>query len=194
MRNVREAILIVEIGKHVGHRELKGVGTEALACSRGDGPFLVWSPFSTIENDVPIHEIVIEPMEVIGQANHHVATQPGRIIGGRPMEEGILIVLAEPLPQPVKTGPSSGLGADRDGPHFREVEGEEPALGSVDALLYLHGGILQEHLRVRGDISPFGNGLKPKIEHADTVHKGFDVALTPLDVAQFTERQQRGRV
>lgn len=110
------------------------------------------------------------------------------------MQEGVLVVSAEPFAQAVEAPSCGGHGGARYGPHFVEVEGQEPGLGTVDALFDFHAGVLKEHLGVGCDIAPFWDGLKPHIEHSRTMYERFDIAFSPLHPWIFAEREQRRRI
>lgn len=98
VRDVGKFVAVVEAQQDVGEGELKGVGAEILAGAAGDGPFLAWPILGAIEHYVTVDEVVVQAVEIVLKPPDHVSREPGLVITRRPVQEGIFVVFAEPLP------------------------------------------------------------------------------------------------
>ncbi len=72
VREVRELVAGVKAEEDVGEGEVVHVGAERLAGFGQDGPFLARAVFGAIEEDVAVDEVIVEAVEVVGEANDHV--------------------------------------------------------------------------------------------------------------------------
>lgn len=192
MRNVREAITIIKSKQDIRQRKLKRISSESLAGLAGDGPFLPRSIFRSIKQDIAVDKVVVQTMEIVPQTQNHVPAQPGQLVGGWPVEESILIVLAKPFPKPIKASTGTGRRGAGGWPHFGKVERQKPNLGSMNSLFHFHVGILEKHLCVGSNITPLRNRLETHVQHTDAVHKSFNVAFSPLHARKLAESEQRG--
>lgn len=190
VREVRELVAGVKAEEDVGEGEVVRVGAEGLAGFGQDGPFLARAVFGAVEDDVAVDEVVVEAVEVVGEAHDHVVGEPGVFVCGGPVQEGVFVVFAEPFAQAVEAPSCGGRGGAGYGPHFVKVEGKEPGLGTVDALFDFHAGVLEEHLGVGCDVAPFWDGLKTHVEHSRAMHECFDIAFSPLHAGVFAECEQ----
>lgn len=187
---VRELVAGVKAEEDVGKGQIVRVGAEGLAGFGQDSPFLARAVFGAVEDDVAVDEVVVEAVEIVGETHDHVMGQPGVFVCRGPVQEGVFVVFAEPFTQALEAPSGGGGGGAGYGPHFVEVEGKEPDLGTVDALFDFHAGVLEEHLGVGCDVAPFWDGLKTHIEHSRAMHECFDVAFSPLHAWSFAECEQ----
>ena len=190
MRDVRETVGVVEAEKDVGEGKLKGICTEGLARAAGYNPFLSWAIFGPIEHYVSVNKVIVQAMKVVLKTHDHITGQPGLLIAWRPMQESILVILAKPFPEPVEAASSSRGWCCSRRPHFAEVERQKPALCTMYPLFDLHIGVLQEHLGMRCNITPFRYRLKAHVEHANTMHESLNITLSPLYIGSLAKGKQ----
>ncbi len=187
---MRKVIINVEACKNVGNRKLGCVSSERLAGRTGNGPFLAGTILGAVKHHVAIDHVVVKPVKVFLEAHDHIPRQPCLIVGGWPMQKGVFVVFAKPLPQPIEALASRSRGCAADWPHSTEVKGEKPDLCAVNSLLNFHTRILDEDLGVWCDVTPFGYCLQTHVRHAYAMHKCFDVPLSPLHSRALAEGEQ----